>query len=249
MPNTMQLERQEHEYEEVKKLVDRVDGWIGKREAKYLYLLAKEGAKKGTIVEIGSWKGKTTTLLAKASQAVQGNKVYAIDPHKGGPDQEKSGYKEMNTEAEFRKNIREAGLDDIVIPMVMTSEKAAKEWNKPIGLLWIDGDHSYEAVTKDFLLWLPHLSQTGIIALHDTYSWEGPRRVVEEYLLPSSKLSVLGQVDGIAAAKRVMSISPINQIKKRMILLLRASWMFASRHRLPARTLPRKIMRAFAVTK
>lgn len=243
------MERQEQEYEEVKKLVDRVDGWIGKREAKYLYLLAKEGAKKGAIVEIGSWKGKTTTLLAKASQAVGGKEVYAIDPHKGGPDQEKSGYKEVNTEAEFRNNIREAGLEDIVVPMVMTSERAAKEWNKPIGLLWIDGDHSYEAVTKDFLLWLPHLSQTGIIALHDTYSWEGPRRVVKEYLLPSNKLSILGQVDGIAAAKRATVIPPINQIKKKMILLLRASWMFANRHRLPARTLPRRIMRAFAATK
>lgn len=249
MPNTTRMERQEREYEEVKILVDRVDGWIGKREAKYLYLLAKEGAKKGAIVEIGSWKGKTTTLLAKASQAVEGKEVYAIDPHKGGPDQEKSGYKEVNTEAEFRKNIRDAGLEDIVIPMVMTSERAAKEWNKPIGLLWIDGDHSYEAVTKDFLLWSPHLSQTGIIALHDTYSWEGPRRVVEEYLLPSSNLSILGQVDGIAAAMKVTHISPINKIKKMLILLLRASWMYAKKHRLPARTLPRRIMRAFAVTK
>ncbi len=215
MPNTTRVEYQEQEYEEVKKLVDRVDGWIGKREANYLYLLAKEGAKKGAIVEIGSWKGKTTTLLAKASQAVRGKQVYAIDPHKGGPDQEKSGYKEVNTEAEFRKNIRDAGLEDIVIPMVMTSERAAKEWNKPIGLLWIDGDHSYELVTKDFLLWSPHLSQTGIIALHDTYSWEGPRRVVKEYLLPSNKLSILGQVDGIAAAKRVMVIPLINELPRR----------------------------------
>ena len=249
IPSTKRFRQEKQEFEETKNLIDRIDGWIGKREAKYLYALAKEGAQKGVIVEIGSWKGKTTTLLAKASQAVCGKEVYAIDPHKGGPDQERFGYKHVNTVEEFRKNIREAGVGDIVIPMVMTSEEAVKDWNKPIGLLWIDGDHSYEAVKKDFLLWLPFVTQTGIIAFHDTYSWEGPRRVVEEYLIPSSKLSILGQVDGIAAAKKAMSVSALNQFKKKVILLLRSSWMLAKRYRLPARTLPRRIMRAMAATK
>lgn len=240
---------QAQSFDAVKNIIDKIEGWIGKREARYLYRLARENAKKGVIVEIGSWKGKTTTLLAKASQDVGGNEVYAIDPHQGGPDQEKIGYGNINTEAEFRKNIHEAGVADLVIPMVMASEEATQGWKKPIGLLWIDGDHSYEAVKKDFLLWVRHLSATGVVALHDTYSWEGPRRVVEEMLLPSDELYFLGQVDGIAAAKKVSFVPALNRFKKRITRLLRSAWMFAKRHRLPARTLPKSIMRALSTTK
>jgi len=82
----------------IQKITSNVDGWLGKREGPYIYSLAKIGATRGVVVEIGSWKGKSTIWLAKGSEAVQGGKVYAIDPHIGGADQEKLGYKNINTE-------------------------------------------------------------------------------------------------------------------------------------------------------
>ena len=52
--------------------------------------------------------------------------------------------------------------------MIMTSEEAAHGWNKPIRLLWIDGDHRHESTKLDFALWEPHVVEGGILAMHDT---------------------------------------------------------------------------------
>ncbi len=67
--------------EEVQKLAAPIKGWLKDKEGQLLYDLAKNCTGKGVIVEIGSWKGKSTTWLAHGSK--EGNKVrvYAIDPH------------------------------------------------------------------------------------------------------------------------------------------------------------------------
>ncbi|MBM2805376.1 MAG: hypothetical protein HW419_3269, partial [Deltaproteobacteria bacterium] len=83
-------------------LSDRVEGFLGRREGPYLFRLAKRGARLGVIVEIGSWKGKSTIWLAKGSEAVKGQLIYAIDPHTGGADFETLGYTKVDTEKEFR---------------------------------------------------------------------------------------------------------------------------------------------------
>lgn len=148
--------------QEIRGITDQVEGWLGKREGPYLYALAKIGSKKGAVVEIGSWKGKSTIWLAKGSQEVKGGKIYAVDPHVGGADQEQIGYKNVRTEEEFIANIRKAGVESMVVPVVKTSTEAVQGWNHPIGLLWIDGDHSYESVHNDFFSWVPTLFWGGL---------------------------------------------------------------------------------------
>lgn len=56
---------------ELQKLSDRIEGFLGRREGAY-HKLAKLGASLGVVVEIGSWKGKSTVWLAKGSEAVHG---------------------------------------------------------------------------------------------------------------------------------------------------------------------------------
>ena len=94
----------------------------------------------GVIVEIGSWKGKSTVALARGAAKVHREKIYAIDPHKILPEE---GYLE-DTEADFRNNLSKAGVENQVVPLVTTSEDAARGWDKPIRMLWIDGDHRDE---------------------------------------------------------------------------------------------------------
>lgn len=142
-------------FKKISELVRNVDGWLSEGEAKYLYALARFGPGQGAVVEIGSWKGKSTIVLASGSAAADRETVYAIDPHKGGPDQESIGLTGVDTEAEFRRNIKSAGVDSRVVPMVTHSTEAAKNWDQPVRLLWIDGDHSYDAVKNDFLSWEP----------------------------------------------------------------------------------------------
>jgi predicted O-methyltransferase YrrM len=74
------------ETDEVKKFVDNIDGWLFEREGELLYDLAKNCTGKGVIVEIGSWKGKSTIWLGKGSKRGKKVLIYAIDPHTGSPE-------------------------------------------------------------------------------------------------------------------------------------------------------------------
>jgi len=117
--------------------------------------------------------------------------------------------------------------------MVMKSSEAAQGWCQPVRLLWIDGDHNYEAVKEDFLLWEPHVIEGGVIALHDTYTWEGPRKVVEENILRSDRFSILGLVDSITAVKKIQRIPTRSKIKRKFLLLTCYLYILGRQHTLP----------------
>ncbi len=160
--------------EEVKKFTNKVEGWLTDKEGETLYNLAKNCKGNGVIVEIGSWKGKSTIWIASGSKSGNKVKVYAIDPHTGSSEHQKEGEK-IYTFEEFKKNIKNAKVDDIVVPLVKTSEDAAKNFDEPIELIFIDGAHEYESVKLDFDLWFPKVINGGIMAFHDTLGyWEGP---------------------------------------------------------------------------
>jgi len=232
--------------QEIQSITAKVDGWLGKREGPYLYCLAKVGSRAGVVVEIGSWKGKSTIWLAKGSESVHGEKVYAIDPHIGSAELRELGYQENPTLEEFEQNIKRARVESVVEPLVKTSMDVVKEWSLPIGLLWIDGDHSYESVRDDVFSWEPHVVEGGIIALHDTYAWEGVRRVVDEEILKTDRFKVLGQVDGILAVEKVKSLSLFSRLHRALIVYLRAIYNKARVERRHWRALPRKLLRGLS---
>jgi len=216
----------------VRKHIELVDGWLSDGEAKYLYSLARFGPGQGSIVEIGSWKGKSTIVLAAGSTISRRENIYAVDPHRGGPDQESLGLMNIDTEPEFRANIAAAGVESQVIPIVKGSTDAARDWRGPIRLLWIDGDHSYEAVKSDFLLWEPFVVQGGIIAFHDTYAWEGPRRLVEERFISSGDFTPIGFVDTITAVRK-QPLSFKAKWKLHALLAVRRIYLMGREHKLP----------------
>src|SRR5574337_1383187 len=71
---------------ELRELARGIEGWLGDREGEVLYDLARKCTGRGAIVEIGSWKGKSTIWLAKGSKAGNGVKVYAVDTHTGSSE-------------------------------------------------------------------------------------------------------------------------------------------------------------------
>lgn len=187
---------------ETKEITRNVEGWLFSEERVWLYRAAKR-VKKGVIVEIGSWKGLSTIWLAKGSQAGYRAKVYAIDPHTGAEEHKQAG--KVWTYDIFLENIKKAEIEDIVIPIVKTSEEANKNGNIPIGLLFIDGAHDYELVKLDFELWYPYLINGGIIAFHDSApwsGWKGPIKVVQEEIYNSNKFVDIGEIKSITFAKK-----------------------------------------------
>lgn len=240
---------QSQEIAAIAHLIEKIEGFLGKHEGRYLYHLARQAAPLGAIVEIGSFKGKSTVWLANGSLSVNGHPVYAIDPHLGGEEYRGHGIDDRQTEKIMKQNLQRAGVEQKVIPVVKSSMAALEGWDRPVGFLWIDGDHSYDAVAQDFYRWSPHLVDGGIIALHDTYSWEGVRRLVDNEILLLDDYRVLGQVDGILAVQKTAKLSAQDRTYRGIVRLLRRVFNYARSTRKHWRAFPRKVLRGLARAK
>lgn len=146
-------------------------GWLLDGEAEALHRWAAEST--GLAVEIGSFAGKSTVCIASAV-----DHLISIDPHHGNPEMQPGNdcfVPEAFDEADqvidslplLRRTLRRAGVDRRVTCIAAYSSDVAKWWSAPIGFLFVDGDHG-PAVKMDYLQWSQHLTEDGILALHDT---------------------------------------------------------------------------------
>ncbi len=180
-----------------------VEGYIGDREFRALCMLAAAAPMgPGVIVEIGSFKGKSTIGVASIAQAYNLGPVVSIDPHnqpsQTDPDLPASG----TSFDDFQSAIAAAGLQHQVEAHRAPSRVAAVGWNRPIRLLWIDGDHTYQGAKLDFDLFTPFLVEGAIVAFHDTlHEFEGPIRVFVEEMLRSDKFGPAGFLHTIGWAQ------------------------------------------------
>lgn len=222
--------------------VQQLPGMLSKAEVECLFHLGQFNDCQGAIVEIGSWKGKSTVALALGAAQKHNEKVYAIDPHTVMLEE---GYI-TDTRSEFLNNLRLAGVADRVVPMIMTSEAAAQGWQKPVRLLWIDGDHRYASANLDFLLWEPHLAEGGILAMHDTIRKPGPKRVLWEQVFRSKCFQEIAIVDNITAVRKVSHASTAALLSKYATLALRGVYIAARKTHVPrSKELGRKALRRF----
>ena len=112
------------------------------------------------IVEIGSFRGKSTAYLAQGSKDGHGAPVFAIDPWDlPGNVYGKHGFTAPEVREVFESQLRAARLWSRVTPIKAFSVDAASAWSgPPIGLLFIDGDHTEPAIRADLAAWTPHLA-------------------------------------------------------------------------------------------
>jgi len=216
----VQVDSLNAEINETREFAEAVDGWLSVGEGALLYSLAKGVSSRRAVVEIGSWKGKSTIWLGRGSKNGSRAKVYAVDPHTGSPEiNEVLGA--VWTLDEFKRNIARAKLEAVVEPLVMTSEEAAKDFREPIELIFIDGAHEYDAVKLDFELWSPKVVEGGIMAFHDTNGRPGSTRAVSELVYKSRHFRNVRYIDSITYAERVARNSLKDRIRNRLVLLLK----------------------------
>lgn len=197
---------------------DYVKGWLTDTEAQFLYSQAKACTPGTVIVEIGSWKGKSSICLSQGSAAGGNVHIYAIDPHQDDSYQE------------FEHNVSSAGVRELVTPIVKTSADACEGWTQPIGLLFIDGNHEHDMVEQDFLLWSRFVVEGGIIAFHDSTSspfnqlmgYLGPKRVVDKYLFQSKDFKHIGFTGTTTYATKSSSLTATDTLERWSMRLKKA---------------------------
>lgn len=175
-------------------------------EARLLYELARE-VKSGCILEVGSYRGRSTVALALGAMRGAGTAVYALEPHEHfvGVNGREFGPEDR---AAFFRAMLHSSCYQVVRLVNLSSEVVAAGWQTPIGLLWIDGDHSYHAVKRDLECWEPHLLEDGLVALDDSVNPDlGPAQVIAE-LTAELGFEVAKRVEKITVLRRTSSSSP-----------------------------------------
>ncbi len=226
----------------IRNTVNRIEGWLTDKEGLLLFNLAKRCKGRGIIVEIGSWKGKSTVWLAEGSKAGNNLKVYAIDPHTGC-----SHHGKVWTFDEFKKNIETAEVDDLIVPIVKTSEEAANYFNEPVEFIFIDGAHEYELVKLDFMLWYPKVVNGGVMAFHDTIMWRGPKKVVDKFVYRSRHFKNVSFVDSITFAQKVTHNSLMDCLRNRTVLFKKNLYGIGLRLPRSVRIMAKKFIRIFSL--
>jgi predicted O-methyltransferase YrrM len=171
--------------------LERIPGMLTRERGLILYLLAYGSTLRGDVAEIGSWQGRSTCFLAAACRDAANGVVLAIDHFKGNVGKEASyivGAPDLSDlEGNFRRNVRNAGLDPWVRLYAMRSQDAFASHPDDFSglrLLFIDGDHSYEGAHRDLSLFADRLQRGGILVLDDYHSdAPGVVRAVRELVL------------------------------------------------------------------
>jgi MMP 1-O-methyltransferase len=177
-------------------------GFLTEREARFLALIAACTPAAGVILEIGSYKGKSTVGLASIALRYGLGPVVAVDPHSSPSITDPGSGAGRSSWDEFQANLRAAGVGGAVEAHRVYSRDLARDWHRPIRLLWIDGDHTYSGAKADFDLFHAHLVSGGIVALHDVlHMFEGPDRVFAEDILRSDSFGPAGLCGSIGWAQ------------------------------------------------
>jgi MMP 1-O-methyltransferase len=217
----------------VKPLIADIPGWLTDEEGEALYELARACTGKGVIVEIGSWKGKSTVCLGLGTKAGPAVPVYAVDPH--------ADYRF----GDFKTNLERAGIAELVKPVASLSQPAADEFHEPIELLFVDGSHEYELVLEDFEKWVPKVVDGGWVAFHDTTWTAGPRKVVGSAVYRSRRFKNARFVVGsMTVARKVEGNTLVDRARNRYVLGVKTVfWLGSTALKKQRRLLPKPVER------
>jgi predicted O-methyltransferase YrrM len=149
-----------------------IPGWLQDEQAERLWDVAARVPQGGQIVEIGSYRGRSTVVLARA--AAETVSVFSIDPHDGNERApgvwEGSPADGQRDHAAFEENLRSRGLIERVHHIRSPSRAAHEGVKGDIDFLYVDGSHRYREALDDFRFWGGRVREGGTMCVHDTYT-------------------------------------------------------------------------------
>lgn len=211
----------ESEWQKCWAIAQRINGWLTVREARLLFECARRAPADATIVEIGSFFGRSTVCLAHGSRAGHGARIAAIDPHIGSPKHEEQMGCD-DTWPWFLDNLEAAGVRDLVTPIKKPSVDAIDDVEGDVGFLFIDGSHDEDDVAADFDTWFPRVRGGCDIAFHDSWHMTGVRRVSGRILRASTEIAEPRLVDTITLFRKLRSDERASRMRNRGFDAVRA---------------------------
>ena len=221
--------------------VAEVQGWMTEAQGRALFDAAVACPPGGRIVEIGSFQGRSTIVLALgADPSVE---VVAIDPHAGndrGP-QELDGFADAAADdhARFEANLSAAGVRDRVTHLRMFSDDALGEVNGPVDVLYIDGAHRYSPALADIRQWSARLSDGGTLLIHDSFSSVGVTLAILRELTPSQRFRYVGRSRSLAIYHADSSAGRWGSVGRQLAQLPWFAWNVSKKALIAARLLRR----------
>jgi predicted O-methyltransferase YrrM len=166
--------------------------YLTRDEVDELQRIAKKPRKKTpTIVNIGAGAGTSGLAFAEARPEAD---LYTIDIRPSGPLGGLEGE---------RNAFNDAGLLHPT-QILGDSKEVGVDWQLPVDVLFVDGDHSESGIRGDIEIWLPHVKRNGYIIFHDynLSKWGYVKLVVDELM---SKYHIVSEVDRIIVFKKALA--------------------------------------------
>jgi len=131
----------------------QIPGWMSEEELKWLY---NKASKFQSIVEIGSWAGRSTYSLLSGCPGT----VTAIDHFLGTPSELETTHAEAKISDVYDAFMSNVGHFSNLEVLKMDSTSASEQFvDKSVEMIFIDGDHTYDAVLADLKVWVPKCSR------------------------------------------------------------------------------------------
>lgn len=211
---------------ETMQLVDEVEGWMSPGQGATLFDAGTRCPERGTIVEIGSFRGRSTIVLATAADPSVS--IIAIDPHAGndrGP-QEIDGFTDEAADDHkvFNENLSAAGVADRVTHLRSFSDVALDDVEGPVDVLYIDGAHRYAPALADIRAWGDRVGPGGTMLIHDSFSSIGVTLAILRSLVGGSRFRYVGRSRSMTIYRADLESGPVPRLRNAGRQLAQLPW-------------------------
>jgi predicted O-methyltransferase YrrM len=167
----------------LRRAAENAKGFMPSEEGTALYEAAIEAVKRfpdAVLGEVGTYCGKSTLYLAAAVREAGRGTVVTVDHHIGS-EENQPGWewhdptlvdphaRRLDTLPELRRNLYDAGVEDVVVPIVGRSQLVGACWSTPLAFLFLDGGHTEEQAQADYDAWVHHVRPCGLLVIHDVF--------------------------------------------------------------------------------
>ncbi len=165
---------------------EQIPGWFDFADI-YDHMLAR-ASEDAVFVEVGAYLGRSTLYLAsRIQQSGKKIRVYAVDRWDGWIYDDCRPPTPPETEDvfwHFVRNVRRAGVEEVIYPLKMASEQAANLFEDgTLDFVFLDADHGEESVRRDLEAWFPKVKRRGVLGGHDYLNadFPGVRRAADAF--------------------------------------------------------------------